>query len=96
MDRGPQHGPREYLPPDNLFSALDGRDVTVSGDRWHIEVYSVADVQSDRWVQLAVTGGSLFMITLKLSAAVNVGQVLSAVATWVRNPSAIGALLTIT
>jgi hypothetical protein len=83
-----------YVPPERLFRALDGRDLTVAGGRFRIRVFSIADLSNARWVQLALDGGARCMLTLKLSAGDGVSQVLNAVASWVGNPSRFGDGLT--
>src|SRR6266542_5192248 len=40
--------------PEQLYSALDGREVEVLGKRHRVEVYSVRDEIGRRWVQLAL------------------------------------------
>lgn len=71
------------VPPDRLFSALDGRDLTLAGGRWHLEVYSVTDFCGQRWLQLALDGQGRSILTVKLSPTDRASRVLAAVATWV-------------
>ena len=81
-----------FVPAERLFSALDGRDLTIAGGRWRLEVYSVSDFQGHRWVQLALDGLKRCMVTVKLSPTDGVSRVLSGVTSWVRGPQRVAAL----
>ena len=73
--------------PDRFFAALDGRDVVVSGARWHVEVYGICDQSGRRWIQLAVDGPRHHMLTLALAADEGIRQVVRTLSSWLANPS---------
>lgn len=54
------------LPPDELFAALDGQCLSVDGRAWNIYVFSVTDMNDNRWVQLALEGRHRRVLTLRL------------------------------
>ena len=81
---GPTDGPLE---PDHLFAALDGREVNLSGDAYHLEVYGIFDQAETRWVQLAVKGRAEHAVTLKLAATDGVRAILAALSSWSMEPS---------
>ncbi len=64
--------------PEQLYSALDGREVEVWGKRHRVEVYSVRDEIGRRWVQLALRGEPAYLVTLKLAKSDGVEEVLFA------------------
>lgn len=74
--------------PDRVFAALDGRDLMVSGIRWHVEVYGIAEQAGRRWIQLAVDGPRHHMVTLALAADRGIRQVLHDLAAWLADPTA--------
>jgi hypothetical protein len=77
-----------FVPPEGLFEALDGRNVTVSGHSWKIEPYSVRDDGGERWVQLALKGRPDCVLTLKLAAGAGLQYALMALASWLASPAA--------
>jgi hypothetical protein len=86
----PRHGSQvteQFMRPERLFAALDGRDVTVSGHRWQVGVYSVTDEAGRRWVQLTLNGRPHYMVTLKLAIGDGVGHAVLALSSWLANPS---------
>ena len=72
-----------YVPADRLFVALDGRDLTIAGGRWRIEVFSVSECGGQRWVQLALSGEKHGMLTMKVSPNDGAGRVLMGISTWI-------------
>lgn len=76
--------------PDGLFAGLDGREVTVRGRRWRIEVFSTWEQTDRRWVQLALRGQSGqpdYMLTLRLAASDGVRHAVLTLASWLANPA---------
>jgi hypothetical protein len=73
--------------PDRFFAALDGRDVMVSGARWHVEVYAICEQSGRRWIQLAVDGPRHHMLTLGLAADAGIRQVVQTLSGWLAEPS---------
>jgi len=74
------------MDPEPLFRALDGRDVTVSGQNWRIEVFSVCDHDARRWVQLALKGEPGYVLTLRLAAGDGVTRAVSALSDRLTEP----------
>jgi len=72
---------------ERLFAALDGRDLVVSGEAWHLEVYSVCEQAGRRWVQLAIDGQQRYMLTLALATGSGVRQAVRAVNEWLAAPT---------
>jgi hypothetical protein len=79
--------------PERLLEALEGRAVTVLGQSWRLQVYSVLDYAGRRWVQLALDGEPHYMLTLNLAVGAGAQRTLMALANCLANPSdAIGIL----
>lgn len=75
---------------EQLFAALDGREVTIKEQSWLIEAYGVWDAQGQRWVQLSlkgIRGGANYILTLKLAAGAGEQHAVMAVSSWLANPS---------
>jgi hypothetical protein len=70
-----------------LFTALDGRDLLINGQSWHLEVYGILEDAGKRWVQLALDGPTHQMLTLALAARSSVEQVVRALSNWLEDPS---------
>jgi hypothetical protein len=79
-------GVTEFINPDGLFAALDGRDVSASGGQWRIEVFGIADDDHDRWVQLALNGRQRYLVTLRLHAGCGTQRAVAALAGWLAHP----------
>lgn len=77
-----------YVPADRIFVALDGRDLTIAGGRWRIEVFSVSECEGCRWVQLGLSGEKRGMLTMKLSPSDGAGRVLLGISSWIAEPAA--------
>ena len=73
--------------PERLLEDLDGRAVTVLGQSWRLEVYSVLDYAGRRWVQLALEGEPHYMLTLNLAVGAGAQRTLMALASCLANPS---------
>jgi hypothetical protein len=63
---------------DQLFQALDGRDVDMLGGLGHTEVYAVFEGGGSRWVQVLLAGRSCCMVTLKLALGDGVAEAVRA------------------
>jgi len=73
--------------PDRLRAALQGRAITVSGQSWRLEVYSIFDCAGRRWIQLALDGDPHYMLTLNLAIGAGAQLALMALAACLTNPS---------
>jgi hypothetical protein len=78
---------------EGLFVALDGRQVTVSGRSWRLQVYGACDRGGRRWVQLGLTGQPHYMLTLRLAPGDDVGHAVQALSSWLANPADKGNIL---
>jgi hypothetical protein len=72
---------------ERLFAALDGRDLMIQGEAWHLEVYSVCEEAGRRWIQMAVDGPRRHMVTLALATRAGVKQTVQALSQWLEEPS---------
>ena len=79
-------GAPDFINPDGLFAALDGRDLSASGGQWRIEVLGIADEDHGRWVQLALNGRQRYLVTLRLHAGDGTQRAVAALAGWLANP----------
>jgi hypothetical protein len=75
------------LAPEALFSALDGRRLSVSQQNWLVEVYSVYDDAESRWVQLALQGPPQHTVTVRMALNDSVDHIVDAVEAWLSHPS---------
>ncbi len=72
---------------ERLFVALDGRDLLVRGQAWHLEVYGICEEAGRRWIQVAVDGPHHYMLTLALATKSGVRQAVKALSSWLENPA---------
>ena len=72
---------------EGLFDGLDGRQLTVSGRSWLLQVYGTCEGCGRRWVQLGLTGQTKHMLTLRLAPEDDVTRAMQALASWLVNPS---------
>ncbi len=72
---------------ERLFAALDGRNLLVSGQAWHLEVYGICEEAGRRWVQLAIDGPQHYMLTLALAAGSGAAQTVRTLSSWLAHPS---------
>ncbi len=84
MAAGPH---RTYVPPRDLWRALDGHFLRLSGRRWRVEVYGVCDDGERRWIQLSLSGRTRHMLTLRLTAGDGAPRAALALASWLAHPT---------
>lgn len=72
---------------DRLFAALDGSEVRTSGHRFALEVYSVTDQSTGRWVQLGLRGLHEHLVTLCLPKQSGLQEATTALSKWLADPS---------
>jgi hypothetical protein len=72
---------------ERLFAALDGRDLLVRGQAWHLEVYGICEEAGRRWIQVAVDGPHHYMLTLALATQSGVRQAVTTLSKWLENPA---------
>jgi hypothetical protein len=71
---------------DKLFAALDGSEVRTFGCRFDLEVYSVTDQSSGRWVQLGLRGTHEHLVTLRLPIESGISEATTALSEWLADP----------
>ncbi|MEO8480666.1 MAG: hypothetical protein ABI634_00560 [Acidobacteriota bacterium] len=79
-----------------IFAALDGRDLLVSGQAWHLEVYGICEEAGRRWIQVAVDGPHHYMLTLALATQSGVRQAVKTLSKWLEDPAETHHVLNIT
>lgn len=72
---------------DRLFAALDGSEVQTSGCRYDLEVYSVTDQATGRWVQLGLRGTQEHLVTLRLPIESGLSEATTALSRWLSDPA---------
>jgi hypothetical protein len=83
----------QELSAERMFDALDGRMITVGGQQWRLEVYSVCDQDGWRWIQLSLEGEPHYALTMRLSLREGIKHVVLALSGWLANPSPGRAIL---
>ncbi|MEO7190118.1 MAG: hypothetical protein ABI051_03610 [Vicinamibacterales bacterium] len=78
---------------ERLFTALDGSEVRTSGRRFDLEVYSVTDQQTGRWVQLGLRGLHEHLITLRLPQQSGLQEAAVALSAWLSDPAHVDEIL---
>ncbi len=78
------------LSANDIFQALDGRDVSLSARSWHVEVYSVFEQQGTRWIQLLLKGPDEYSVAVRVGPRDTVTEILEALSSWFADPSASG------
>jgi len=81
---------------ERMFAALDGRDLLVRGQAWHLEVYGICEEAGRRWIQVAVDGPHHYMLTIALATQAGVRQAVRALSTWLEDPAETHQVLNIT
>ena len=75
---------------DGVFTGLDGRDISISGHHWAVEVYSVTDQPGGRWLQLGLKGDDEeqdHLLTLRLPSGSGVDVAARALSSWLADPT---------
>ena len=78
---------------EELFSAVDGHELAVFDRRWTVEVFSVAEINGARFIQLALRGISDHMLTLRVRPPAGAPDVFSRLLTWLRPPIPAGTVV---
>lgn len=80
---------RSWPSPDELFDSVDGRQLTVGGRTWAVEVFGIRDVGSYRWVQVGLScDGERLMITRRMKAGAGPQHLLLTLSSWLAQPAA--------
>jgi hypothetical protein len=72
---------------EQLLQRLNGRVVEVDGQAWQIDVYSIVDSESNRWVQVGLNGEDSRTALLKLACLADDEDAIVAIEDWIRNSS---------
>jgi hypothetical protein len=73
---------------DDLFAALDGRELTVAGRTCRVIVYGIRDEGGRRWIQLGLDGHPTHLVTLRMSTGDGERHAVLKLASWIANPDA--------
>lgn len=74
------------VPPDEFFSALDGKSLSIDGCAWSVCVFSVTDSNDKRWVQLALEGRDRKVLTLRLATSHDLGEAVESLTCFLADP----------
>ena len=77
----------EPVAADWLFVGLDGRELSVAGAAWRVEVYGVFDEPHRRWVQISLDGHDKTVLTLKLTPNHHAIDAVRELSAWLADPS---------
>ena len=80
---------------DRLFAALDGSEVRTLGHRFDLEVYSVTDQISGRWLQMGLRGRHDHLVTLCLPRESGISEATQALSHWLADPAHVDRLVDI-
>ena len=78
---------------ESVFQALDGRELTVLGRRWRVEVFSVLELAGRRYVQLSVNGPARYMLTLRMRPGAEARHAVRVLLAWLARPAGSGEVL---
>jgi hypothetical protein len=70
------------LDADELFATLDGRSITTPRGAWFVEIQSILDDASHRWIQLSLTGDPPYALTFRLNAGDDADEAVRALSLW--------------
>ena len=77
---------------DELFKALDGLKVNVSGRKIAVTVYAIHEGAGHRWIQLGIENQPMHMLTLHIGSADGFQRVATSVGAWVADSLRNGSL----
>lgn len=84
-----------FRSPDDLFAALDGRDLAMRGSRWHVEIFSVREIGGRRYAQLALRGTPDYFVTVRSPVVADTRRIIPALLLWLMRPGLSGDLIDI-
>ena len=84
-----------FVARDELFAALDGRELEVDKRCWRIELYGISDVCGQRWIQLGLTGQKRLSLTMKLAIGDGEQRALLLLSEWLTAPSKVTEVLNV-
>jgi hypothetical protein len=87
---------RSGVSTHELLEELRGRMIAAAGDSWRIEVYSIVDDSTHRWIQLGLAGREERTVLLKLPYLADADDAIGSIAHWVRDSSCQHAVVDVT
>jgi hypothetical protein len=72
---------------DDLIKRLDGSRVSTDLGSWSITVYCVYTIAGQRWLQLGLTGGCDYAVTLRMPLTAEAPDARRALAEWLSDPA---------
>ena len=81
---------------EELLQELRGRMIDAAGETWRLEVYSIVDDTSCRWLQLGLAGREERTVLLKLPYLADADDAIGSIAHWVRDSSCQHAVVDVT
>ena len=86
---------RGVVTSQELLQQLRGRRIDVAGESWRIEVYSIVDDSTHRWIQLGLAGREERTVLLKLPYLADAVDAIGSVEQWVCGSSSQHAVVTV-
>jgi hypothetical protein len=88
---------RTEMSNDELLAQLNGRVIDRAGNPRRIDVYSIVDEGTHRWIQVGLQGSDCRTALLKLAYLADDGDAVSALEDWLRESGTRhGTVLTVT
>jgi hypothetical protein len=85
--------PAVFDSQDALRLSLDGLELSVMGRAWQVEVFSVAEISSRQYVQVALHGPVDHLVTLRLKPASRPALIIPALIAWIGHPGPAGHIV---
>ena len=74
-------------PCDQVFEALNGRQLRVRGTDWRVDVYGVFETDRNLWVQLILQSKRPRVVTLHMESTQTPGEAVRSLRQWLTDPS---------
>ncbi len=72
---------------NDLFEALDGRNVSLRSRSWRIEISGVFEQEGLRWLQMTLRGIPPYSVAVRIAPLDTAAEVVEALRTWLAFPS---------
>jgi len=87
---------RTGMSTEHLLQRLNGHAVDVNGQSWQVDVYSIVDNDSHRWLQVGLNGADRRTVLLRLEYLADDEDALAANEDWIRHSSGLhGGMVTV-
>ena len=80
---------------EELLQELRGRMIDAAGETWRLEVYSIVDDTSCRWLQLGLAGREERTVLLKLPLLASADDALESIEQWASDSSCRHGVVTV-